>query len=64
MWASWGPMCQAKALPGLTGVGNVDTFGADSLVEGVVEDFGVPRGVFQRFALEASIVVIGSRSEG
>jgi hypothetical protein len=44
--------------------GSVDTFDADSLVEGVVEDFGVPRGVFQRFALEASFAVIGIRSKG
>jgi hypothetical protein len=27
---------QAKGLPGLTGVGNVGTFGVDPLVEGVV----------------------------
>jgi hypothetical protein len=38
-------MYQANALSGLTGAGNVDTFGADSLVEGVVEALGSPRGL-------------------
>jgi hypothetical protein len=38
-------MYQANALSGLTGAGNVDTFGADSPVEGVVEALGSPRGL-------------------
>jgi hypothetical protein len=41
----------------------VDTF-ADSLVEGVVKVIRVLRGVFQRFAFQVSIAVVGSRSEG
>jgi hypothetical protein len=47
-WGRWcspcgrggAPMCQVKALPILASAGNVDAFGADSPIEGVVEAFG------------------------
>jgi hypothetical protein len=64
LWAGGAPMCQVKALPILASAGNVDAFGADSPIEGVVEAFGSLGGVFLRFTLEASFAVVGGRSKG
>jgi hypothetical protein len=60
VWVGWGPKVrQAKALPSFACAGNVDTFGVDPIIEGVVVGAWVPHGGLP--VMESFIVGICSR---